>query len=202
MNLYSIVDNGIIRDWEGTQADAKRTAKEYDGEVVPFEVPTNKEDLLSFLKKYVVNMDEEGNHEEGGDQDAVADDEEEGEEDEEYEEDGASDEDDDDVNKADEDDADEGKIEEIDERVTNLEALVEEHTNDLAEMWKSIKALQAVKPAAPKSEPAMSEPRRTASASAPAPAMKRGVNTDDKAPKSRNPVKPQPAAGIGRRAGR
>ncbi len=58
MNLYIIVDsNNAIRAWEGTQADAKRTAKEYDGEVIAVEVGVSKPDVLALLNKLVMGHD-------------------------------------------------------------------------------------------------------------------------------------------------
>ena len=85
MKLYTIIDNGIVRAWEGTQAAAKAAAKEYDGEWKEFEVGTAKDDLLEFLNKFVINMDEEGNHEEAAASEEEEE-EEEGEEDEAEEE--------------------------------------------------------------------------------------------------------------------
>ena len=59
MKFYAIIDekSNTILDWAGTQIDAKKLSKEYDNDFKEFEVPTDKEGLLEFLQKYVVEVD-------------------------------------------------------------------------------------------------------------------------------------------------
>jgi uncharacterized coiled-coil protein SlyX len=60
MKLYTITDTeGTILAWAGTQVDARHAAKDMEGDCQEFDVPTNKEDLLEFVNKYVLGVNAE-----------------------------------------------------------------------------------------------------------------------------------------------
>lgn len=56
MKLYRISnESGLVIGWAGTQADAKTTAKDKNGDWKETEVPTDKPSLLSWLNTHAVD---------------------------------------------------------------------------------------------------------------------------------------------------